>query len=85
MFRYQTEGTCSEEIHLDIRDGIIVSCNIVGGCVGNTEGLCRMVIGRTADEVRKTLSGIQCRNGTSCPDQLSKAIEQYLTEKEGVV
>ena len=85
MYHYQTKGTCSKEIILDIQDGIIVSCNIVGGCTGNTEGLCRMVIGRRADEVRKTLSGIQCRNGTSCPDQLSKAIGSYQTEKEGVI
>ncbi len=40
-----------------------------------------MVIGRKADEVKETLRGIQCRGGTSCPDQLSRAIEQYQAQE----
>ena len=30
-----------------------------------------------ADEIAAMLEGIQCRGGTSCPDQLSKAIRAY--------
>ena len=36
-----------------------------------------MVIGRKADEVKELLRGIPCRGNTSCPDQLSRAIEAY--------
>ena len=35
------------------------------------------VIGRPAEEMANLLEGIQCRGGTSCPDQLSKAIRAY--------
>ncbi|MBQ6256925.1 MAG: TSCPD domain-containing protein, partial [Clostridia bacterium] len=28
-------------------------------------------------EVKETLRGIQCRGGTSCPDQLAQAIDAY--------
>ena len=75
MFLYVTRGTCSTGIDLEIENGIITSCRIINGCKGNTQGLSKMVIGRKADEVKALLSGILCRNGTSCPDQLAKAIE----------
>ena len=78
MVHYRNFGTCSESIDLEIRDGVIAECRINGGCRGNTQGLSKMVIGRNAEEVRDLLRGIQCRNGTSCPDQLSRAIDEYL-------
>ena len=78
MFNYKTHGTCSTAIDLEIdSNNIITACKIYNGCKGNTEGLSRMVIGRNADEVKATLRGIPCRGGTSCPDQLSRAIEAY--------
>ncbi len=79
MYHYKTFGTCSESIDLEITDGIITSCTIHQGCKGNTAGLSRMVVGRRAEEVRDLLKGIQCRNGTSCPDQLSRAIDECLS------
>ena len=78
MYHYRNFGTCSESIDLEIRDGVIAVCRINGGCRGNTQGLSKMVIGRKAEEVRDLLRGIQCRNGTSCPDQLSRAIDECL-------
>ena len=79
-YDYKTQGTCSTAIHIDIEDGVIVSCSFDQGCKGNTQGLSRMVIGRKATDVQQLLRGIECRNGTSCPDQLSKAIEACLSE-----
>ena len=79
MYQYKTHGTCSTQIDLEIENGVITACKIHNGCRGNTEGLARMV-GRNADEVRETLRGIPCRGNTSCPDQLSRAIEAYQTE-----
>ena len=78
MFTYRTRGTCSTSMDLEIQDGIITHCEIHNGCRGNTQGLARLVIGRKAEEVAAQLEGIQCRNGTSCPDQLSKAIRAYM-------
>ena len=77
MFTYHTHGTCSTSMDLEIRDGVITYCKIHNGCKGNTEGLSRMVIGQNAEEVAAKLEGIPCRGGTSCPDQLSKAIRAY--------
>ena len=77
MFSYKTHGTCSTQIDLEIRDGIITYCKFTRGCTGNTEGLARMVVGQKAEDVAARLEGVPCRGTTSCPDQLSKAIRAY--------
>lgn len=82
MFQYKTRGTCTTRIDLEIVDGVITACVFHDGCKGNTEGLSRMVIGRKADEVKETLRGVQCRGGTSCPDQLAQAIDAYEAQQE---
>ena len=81
MFEYKTKGTCSTKIDLEIEDGVITHCKFHNGCRGNTQGLARMVIGRKADDVKEILRGVPCRGDTSCPDQLSKAIEAYEQQK----
>ncbi len=78
MFTYKTFGTCSTSIDLEITDGVVTFCEIHDGCKGNTQGLAKRVTGRRAEEVRDLLRGIQCRSGTSCPDQLSRAIDECL-------
>jgi len=77
MFNYKCKGTCSTSIDLEIQDGVITFCRINNGCTGNTQGVARLATGRKAEDVIATLEGIQCRNGTSCPDQLAKAIRAY--------
>jgi uncharacterized protein (TIGR03905 family) len=67
-------------MHLEIQDGIITYCQIDNGCKGNTQGLAKMVVGQKAEEVAAKLEGIQCRGGTSCPDQLAKALRAYQQE-----
>ncbi len=76
---YRTRGTCSTAIDLEIVRGVITKCAFANGCRGNLIGLSRMVVGHDAREVAQSLRGIPCRGNTSCPDQLSKAIEQYLS------
>ena len=49
----------------------------IGVFSGNTQGVAALVIGMTVDEAIRRLKGIQCRNGTSCPDQLATALEEY--------
>ena len=53
----------------------------VGGCDGNHKGIIRLVEGQDAETVAKTLAGTTCGpRPTSCPDQLSKAIEEALAQ-----
>ena len=77
MFVYKTHGTCSTQIELEIKNGIITHCAFTNGCRGNTQGLARMVEGQKADDVAARLEGVICRGDTSCPDQLAKAIRAF--------
>lgn len=77
METYKTFGVCSRTIDFDVENNIIKSVKFNGGCLGNTQGVAKLVVGRSVDEVISLLEGIQCRNGTSCPDQLAKALKKY--------
>lgn len=83
MYTYKTRGTCSTAIHLDIQDDVIRSCTFDRGCGGNTQGVGRLVTGMRVEDVIKQLKGIECQNGTSCPDQLAAALEAWQREKAG--
>ncbi|MDR3309900.1 MAG: TIGR03905 family TSCPD domain-containing protein [Oscillospiraceae bacterium] len=76
---FKTKGTCSRRIDLEVEDGIIKSVAFVGGCDGNLQGISRLVAGLTAAEAADRLRGIDCDGrGTSCPDQLAKALDEFL-------
>lgn len=72
---YHTHGTCATTITYEVTNGIITHCAFTGGCPGNTTAVARLVIGRKVADVISLLKGIPCRNGTSCPDQLARALE----------
>ncbi|MGL4774727.1 MAG: TIGR03905 family TSCPD domain-containing protein, partial [Clostridium sp.] len=70
MFHYKTKGVCSQEIILDVQDGLIKSVDFVKGCPGNLIGISMLVKEMTVDDAISRLQGIQCGNKTtSCPDQ----------------
>lgn len=78
MFTYSTKGTCSRAIVFEVdSENKLHNVKFIGGCNGNLQGISKLVEGRDVDEVADTVRGIICRNGTSCPDQLAKAIEAY--------
>ena len=74
MYTYRTKGTCSSQILIEMNGETIEKVQFVGGCTGNTQGVARLAEGRKIDDVIALLKGIQCRGGTSCPDQLAKAL-----------
>lgn len=76
-YRYKPIGVCSREMIIEIDGDTIKKLTIVGGCAGNTLGLSKLVEGMNINEVIKRLKGIPCGiKGTSCPDQLAKALEE---------
>ena len=84
MFQYKTHGTCSQQILIDVNDDdVIENVQFIGGCTGNTQGVSKLVKGMKVDEVITRLKGIQCRAGTSCPDQLAQALEQMKAQRKG--
>ncbi len=74
--RYQTKGTCSSAIDIEVKDGIIESVKFTGGCNGNLQGISSLVKGMKVEEAISKLKGIKCGfKSTSCPDQLACALE----------
>ena len=76
---YKTKGTCSTQIDIEVDGDIIKSVRFTGGCNGNLQGVSRLVEGMKAEDAIAKLRGIKCGfKPTSCPDQLSYAIEQAM-------
>lgn len=84
QYTYTPEGVCSKQMIIDIDDtnDTVKSVKIVGGCPGNTIGVSKLVEGKKVNEVIELLKGIPCGyRGTSCPDQLAKALEKIKNAK----
>jgi len=81
MYIYNTKMTCSKQIRIETEGDIITRVEFVGGCTGNTQGVARLAEGRKIDEVIDLVKGIQCRGGTSCPDQLAQALMQIRAQQ----
>ena len=70
--KYKTQGTCSQEIDVELKDGVIDSVSFLGGCNGNLQGISALVKGMTPQDAIGRLKGIRCgMKPTSCPDQLA--------------
>ena len=77
--KYKTKGTCSQEIDIELKDGVIDSVKFTGGCNGNLKGVSALVKGMKPEEAISRLKGIRCGlKSTSCPDQLALALEEML-------
>lgn len=75
-YTYRPQGVCSQMFEADIENGIIKSFKIIGGCPGNTQGICKLIKGMPIKEVIQKLKDIDCRGkGTSCPDQVAIFLE----------
>ena len=81
MTSYTPKGVCSRQINIEVNGDTIESVQFVGGCNGNTQGISSLVKGMKVDEVIARLEGINCNGrGTSCPDQLAKALKSIKGE-----
>ena len=75
-YTYIPHGVCSSMIELEIEDDVIKGCKFIGGCNGNLHGISKLVTGMEIDDAVEKLEGIDCAGrGTSCPDQLAKALK----------
>ena len=75
---YEPEGVCSYEMIFEIDGDVVKSLKIIGGCPGNTVGVSKLIENKKIDDIIKMLKGIDCGSrGTSCPDQIARALEEY--------
>ena len=79
QFTFRPKGVCCREMQITIEDGLIKSLQVLGGCAGNLQGLCKLVEDMPVDHVIARLAGIPCKEKqTSCPDQLSTALKEAM-------
>ena len=74
---FQTCGAvCSSQIDIELEGDTLRSVRYTGGCHGNLQGIGALVQGMKKEDVIERLEGINCKGrGTSCPDQLTKALK----------
>ncbi|MFI3174155.1 MAG: TIGR03905 family TSCPD domain-containing protein [Bacillota bacterium] len=81
-YTYQNKGVCSRSVTFDVEEGKLKNISFVGGCQGNLRGIGLLAEGMDVTVARDKLRGVDCGNrGTSCPDQLSLAIDAYLNDE----
>lgn len=86
-YSYQTENTCCKIIKFNLNGNIITNVEFLGGgCPGNLQALPKLVEGMTVEEIEQKIGGIICGiRGTSCADQLAKAVRiSYEKSKQNV-
>ena len=80
---YRPKGVCSRLMQVEVEDGIIRKVEVKGGCSGNLQGISSLVRGMKAADAIERMRGIRCGfKPTSCPDQLSIALEKALEEEK---
>ena len=68
---------CSEQIDIETEGEVIRQVQYTRGCHGNTQGVASLCRGMRVSDVIARLEGIDCKGrGTSCPDQLARALKQ---------
>ncbi|WP_276852809.1 MULTISPECIES: TIGR03905 family TSCPD domain-containing protein [Lachnospiraceae] len=82
-FSYVPHGVCAKEFHFEMDGDRIKHVEVTGGCPGNLLGIGKLISGKTADEVIEMFQGLKCgARPTSCPDQMSLALTEYLKEQK---
>ena len=76
-YNYKPSGVCSNNIEFDVEDGVVKNVKYTGGCNGNLKAVSALVEGQPVERVISILRGITCGyKGTSCSDQLARALEE---------
>lgn len=76
---YAPHGVCARLMKFEVEDGKLHNLSVVGGCNGNLQGISKLTEGMELGEIVSRLEGIRCgAKPTSCPDQLAKALREYM-------
>lgn len=81
-YMYITKGVCPRRIKIVLEGNVVRDVVFLeGGCNGNLQAVPKLVKDMTVEEIEQKLSGINCGyKGTSCADQLAKAVREAYEE-----
>lgn len=79
-YSYTPHGVCAINIKFELDDEKkIHNLTFTNGCNGNLKAIGKLCEGKDAAEISEILEGNDCKGrGTSCADQLSKALKEAL-------
>jgi len=82
-FTFETSGVCSQELSFSLDEkNRVHNVRFLGGCPGNLTAISKLVEGADAAQIATILKGNDCGGkGTSCADQLARALTQALAQK----
>ena len=80
-YEYHPKGICAKLIQIDIEDGKLHNVSFLGGCPGNLQAIPKLIEGADAGKIANILRGNDCGGrGTSCADQLARAIDDAMAK-----
>lgn len=84
-YTFETENTCATTIKFTLNGNVVTNVQFLGGgCPGNLQALPKLVEGMTVEEIESKIGGIICgRKGTSCADQLARAVRKAYDKSKG--
>ncbi|MDD5858206.1 MAG: TIGR03905 family TSCPD domain-containing protein [bacterium] len=79
-YERRNRGTCSVLTRVELNnDHTIENVEVLGGCNGNLKGICQLLKGMKAEDAITRMKGTTCGSKpTSCPDQISLALQEAL-------
>ena len=78
-YSVKPKGICPTDIAFDLEGNVVKNVVFTRGCDGNLKAVSKLIDGMTVDQIEGILGGNLCGNrGTSCADQLAKALEQAI-------
>lgn len=82
-YEYKTQGTCSVKISFDLEGDKVHNIKFFGGCPGNLKAISKLLEGESVSYIENKLLGNTCgMRGTSCADQLAKAVRKAYDESQ---
>lgn len=76
-YTYRTNGVCARVIDFELEGDVVKDISFTGGCNGNLKAVSILCDGMSVEQIESKLSGNDCGGrGTSCADQLAKAVRQ---------
>ena len=80
IYERKNQGTCSVLTRVDLaEDHTSREVEVMGGCNGNLKGISQLLVGMKAEDAIQRMEGTTCGpRPTSCPDQISRALEEAL-------
>lgn len=81
-YNIRPKGVCPVNIGFDLEGNVVRNVSFTGGCNGNLKAISRVVDGMTVEQIEGYFKGIDCGGkGTSCSDQLARAVRAALEQK----